>query len=111
MSYNALDIFFFLLVPVAAWYVLRYAAYELSKRQPTEEDWRRLAEAHAFLGFSANHNRALRVLAIATISACMCTAMLGFQWPVPVGLMIAGFAVFGAGISWVYYLDFWTKRK
>jgi hypothetical protein len=111
VTYTDSDIFYFLVAPVFAYYALRYAVTELSDRSPTEEDMRRLEEAHGFLTFSASHSKALRFVAFATITACMWTAMAGFDWPLPVGLMIAGFAIGAAGISWTYYLDYWTKRK
>jgi hypothetical protein len=104
------NILFYLVAPVFAWFALGYASTELKDRSPTEEDMRRLAETHGFLTFSANYGRALRFAAWITITACMWSAMAGFDWPLPVGLMLAGFAIFAVGISWIYYLDYWTKR-
>lgn len=111
MTYTDGNAFYYLAAPVLAYAALRYSMTELSDRSPTEEDMQRLREAHGFLTFSANNSRALRFTAFVTITACMWTAMAGFDWPLPIGLMIAGFAIFAAGISWTYYLDYWTKRK
>jgi hypothetical protein len=110
MPETAGDAFYYLVAPVLAYAALRYAVSELSDRSPSEEDMRRLREANSFLTFSANYSKALRFTAWITITACMWTAMAGFDWPLPVALMIGGFAIGAAGISWTYYLDYWTKR-
>jgi len=111
MSVTPLDIALYLLVAGFAWLVVWLMAAPHCNRRPSEADWQALQASHPFLRFSARWNRPAKLLAVVTLTACMWSAMSGMDWPVPVALMVPGFAFLIVGVAWTYHAEFAKRRK